>query len=238
MDSLDLPLVEPDTAIHTALNRMKLAESNAVVLHRANVWELLYVRQLLEGRDKGLSTVSEVEGGAPVVDSRHLGVLPPNWITPIAKEPPPPPTPSSSVLLPGNMPWQPLLPGPQRYSRTVRSCRASRGVSLMRKSTFPSSTPKPGLKMRSNTCGPSNALEWFWNSRMVAGCSMRSYCKSPAIAECAWSGKCRGAGRFTLSKRGNERAGSIRCARTNLALSLAVIPRSEFSLPSIPKASG
>lgn len=74
MGTLDIPLVKPETTIQDALDQMTLVGCCGVVVQRPNASELVYVRQVLEARDEGLTEVGQIPDGVPLLDANSAGV--------------------------------------------------------------------------------------------------------------------------------------------------------------------
>ena len=74
MGTLDIPLVGPGTSIQDALDQMQLLGRSGVVVQRPGDSELLYVGQVLEARDAGLTEVGEIADGVSVLDANSAGV--------------------------------------------------------------------------------------------------------------------------------------------------------------------
>lgn len=74
MDSLILPLVDPETTIRSAIDQMTAVRKTGVILKRADGWVLLYARQLLEARDRRYRSVGQIEDGVTVLDAEKTAI--------------------------------------------------------------------------------------------------------------------------------------------------------------------
>lgn len=74
MDTLDIPLVNPETTIQDALDQMQLLGRCGLVVQRPGASELVYVGQVLEARDAGLTAVGQIADGVPILDANSAGV--------------------------------------------------------------------------------------------------------------------------------------------------------------------